>query len=81
MGRALNPRMSSRPSPSMSPKQRPASTADEVVAALGGSIDLLLDAGTVPGGLPSTIVDVTGPVPVLIRAGAVSWERVLEFFT
>jgi L-threonylcarbamoyladenylate synthase len=57
----------------------PAATADEVVAALGESVDMVLDAGAVPGGLPSTIVDATGLTPVLVRAGAVAWERVLEF--
>lgn len=40
--------------------------------------DLLLDAGNTPGGLPSTIVDVTGNEPCLVRAGAVPWKRVLE---
>ncbi|MBE3072409.1 MAG: threonylcarbamoyl-AMP synthase, partial [Acidobacteria bacterium] len=53
-------------------------TADEVVVGLGGAIDLLLDAGPAPGGLPSTLVDVTGQAPVLVRAGAIPWERVLE---
>jgi L-threonylcarbamoyladenylate synthase len=57
----------------------PASTADDVAAWLGASIAVLLDAGRLPGRLPSTIVDVSGPAPVLIRAGAVPWERVLEF--
>ncbi len=52
--------------------------ADDVFAALGGSVDLLLDGGAAPGGPPSTIVDVTGPDAVLIRAGAVAWKRVLE---
>jgi L-threonylcarbamoyladenylate synthase len=39
-------------------------------------LDLLLDAGPTPGGRPSTIVDVTGPEPQLIRAGAISWDEV-----
>jgi L-threonylcarbamoyladenylate synthase len=51
---------------------------DEVVTALGEAVDLLLDGGPAPGGPPSTIVDVTGPAPLLIRAGVVAWERVLE---
>lgn len=59
--------------------QPPASTADDVVAAFGEGIDVLIDAGPTPGGLPSTIVDATGEVPILLRAGAVPWERVLEF--
>ena len=57
----------------------PASTADEVVAAFGDGIDVLVDAGPTPGGLASTIVDATGTDPILIRAGAIPWERVLEF--
>jgi L-threonylcarbamoyladenylate synthase len=57
----------------------PMSKADEVVSAFGDSIDVVIDAGPTPGGLPSTIVDVTGADPVLVRAGAVPWDRVLTF--
>jgi L-threonylcarbamoyladenylate synthase len=57
----------------------PASTAERVMATLAGSIDVLIDAGPTPAGLPSTIVDVTGEAPVLVRAGVIPWERVLEF--
>ena len=59
--------------------QPPASTAEEVAAAFGDGIDVLIDAGPTSGGLPSTIVDATGTDPILIRAGAIPWERVLEF--
>jgi L-threonylcarbamoyladenylate synthase len=53
-------------------------TADpaEVERALGDDIDLLIDAGPTRGGAPSTIVDVTGATPRLVRAGAVSWEDI-----
>jgi L-threonylcarbamoyladenylate synthase len=53
-------------------------TADpaEVERTLGDAIDLLIDAGPTRGGAPSTIVDVTGPTPLLVRAGAVSWEEI-----
>lgn len=57
----------------------PASTPDQVVRSLGEHIDVLIDAGPTPGGLLSTIVDATGEEPVLVRAGAIAWERVLEF--
>ena len=57
----------------------PPKTADEVIAALGDEVALVLDAGPTAGGLPSTIVDVTGARPILVRAGAVPWTRVLEF--
>ena len=58
--------------------QPPSSDPGEVAAALDGRIDLLLDAGRTPGGPPSTIVDVTGALPTLVRSGAVPWERILE---
>ncbi len=32
-------------------------------------IDMVIDAGKTPGGAPSTIVDVTGSEPVILRAG------------
>ena len=56
----------------------PASTADEAAATLGDAIDLVLDGGPVPGGVPSTIVQIVDGAPELIRAGAVPWDRVLE---
>jgi L-threonylcarbamoyladenylate synthase len=48
------------------------------LVALHSGLGALLDAGPAPGGLPSTIVDVTGRTPRLVRAGAVPWKRVLE---
>ncbi len=57
----------------------PAGTAEQVVASLGSGIDVLIDAGATPAGLPSTIVDATGDAPVLVRAGVIPWDRVLEF--
>ena len=51
---------------------------DAVRVALGGLLDGLIDAGPSPGGEPSTIVDARGAVPMLLRAGAVPWDRVLE---
>ncbi len=57
----------------------PATSADEVQASLGPRLDLVLDAGATPGGAPSTIVRVGRSGPVLVRAGAVPWDRVLEF--
>jgi L-threonylcarbamoyladenylate synthase len=56
----------------------PAVTAAEVAAALGDSIDLLIDGGPSPGGPPSTVIGIVNDVPVLYRAGAVAWDRVLE---
>ena len=56
---------------------RPATdNADEVAMTLGNSIELLLDAGSTPGGAPSTIVDVAEQPPQLVRAGAIPWETI-----
>lgn len=58
---------------------QPAMTsAIEVSRALAGLIDLVLDGGDTPGGEPSTLVDVRGREPRLVRAGAVPWDRVLR---
>lgn len=53
-------------------------TADpeQVERALGARLDLLVDTGLTRGGAASTIVDVTGAVPALVRAGAISWEDI-----
>jgi L-threonylcarbamoyladenylate synthase len=58
--------------------QEPPATPDAVAAVLGDRLDALIDAGPTPGGAPSTIVDVTGATPVLVREGVVPWARVLE---
>ena len=47
-------------------------TAEEVLAHLAGRIDLLIDGGRTPGGVPSTVVDCTGVVPLVLREGPVS---------
>jgi len=51
--------------------QRPAETAEEVVRIFGNQLDLVIDGGPRHGGVPSTLVDVTGPVPRLLRRGRV----------
>jgi L-threonylcarbamoyladenylate synthase len=45
------------------------------------SVEALLDAGNLPGGLPSAIVDVSVQPAALIRAGKIAWKdirRVIE---
>jgi L-threonylcarbamoyladenylate synthase len=39
----------------------------------------VLDGGPTPGGAPSTIVDARTTPVMLIRAGAIAWDRVLPF--
>ena len=50
--------------------QPPAATAADVVATFGNQLDLVLDGGPRQGGIPSTLVDVSGPRPKLLRRGA-----------
>lgn len=46
--------------------------AEHVLKSLGGQIDLILDGGPCPGGLESTVVDVTGEVVQLLRPGLIT---------
>ncbi|MFE9846976.1 L-threonylcarbamoyladenylate synthase [Streptomyces goshikiensis] len=49
-------------------------TADHVRTELGGAVDLVLDGGSCEVGVESTIVDVTGEVPSILRPGGVTRE-------
>lgn len=60
---------SGRPSPT---------TAEHVLQDMDGRIEMILDGGPVGIGVESTIVDVTGDVPVLLRPGAVTIEMLQE---
>jgi L-threonylcarbamoyladenylate synthase len=53
-------------------------TAAHVAAELGESAALILDAGPCPIGLESTVLDLTGPLPVLLRPGAVTVEQLTD---
>ena len=44
-------------------------SADDVLTQLGDRLALILDGGPTPGDVPSTIVDVTGPEPRILRQG------------
>lgn len=50
-------------------------TAEHVLHGLDGVVELVLDGGPCPGGLESTVVDVTGPVPRLLRPGLVTLDQ------
>ena len=55
-----------------------ATTADEAVEQLGDLISVYLDGGPCPGGVASTIIDLTGSVPRLLRSGAIPMDRLRE---
>jgi len=56
----------------------PASDAQQAQEQLGESVSVYLDGGPSGEPVPSSIVDLTGDEPVLLRAGAVSAEAVSE---
>jgi len=53
----------------------PARTAAQVQLEFGPDVDLILDAGETPGGLPSTVIDSREPVR-LLREGAVPRQKI-----
>ena len=50
-------------------------TAGEVYSQFSDKIDIIIDGGRCPGGSVSTVVDVTGDVPIVLREGAISREK------
>lgn len=51
-------------------------TAEHVYNDLNGKIPLILDGGKCTGGIESTVLDVTGDVPRILRAGLVTKEMI-----
>ena len=51
----------------------PLNDVDSIEQRFGALVDLIVEAGTLPGGLPSTIVDFTGEEPIVLRAGSYTW--------
>jgi L-threonylcarbamoyladenylate synthase len=57
--------------------KRPPQTATDVAAQLGESVDIIIDGGPCPLGRESSVVDLTGESPRLLREGSIS-RQVLE---
>jgi L-threonylcarbamoyladenylate synthase len=58
---------------------RPAAvTAQEAQDQLQYDVRIYLEAGPCPDPVPSTIVDVTGDVPRVLRDGAIPWEKLRD---
>ncbi len=51
----------------------------EVRRLFEGKVDVILDGGPTPGGLPSTIVDLSGECPRVVREGAVPAAALAPF--
>jgi L-threonylcarbamoyladenylate synthase len=58
--------------------EEPPVTAGEVLGYFDGEIDALIDGGRLPGKNASTIVDVTGGMVEVLRAGAIPKAEILR---
>ncbi len=65
--------------PSANTSGRPSpTTAAHVAEDLSGRIDMIIDGGSVKIGLESTIVDLSGETPVILRPGYINQEMLQE---
>lgn len=65
--------------PSANTSGRPSPTkAEHVIEDMNGKIEMIIDGGEVGIGVESTIVDVSGKVPALLRPGAITIEMLRE---
>jgi L-threonylcarbamoyladenylate synthase len=58
--------------------QPPPVDADQVIASLGERLDLVLDGGPCRIGQPSTILDLGGETPRILRQGAISAAELIR---
>lgn len=47
-----------------------------IINTFGNIVDIIIDAGDLSGNLASTIVDISGEYPILIREGLISYDRI-----
>lgn len=65
--------------PSANTSGRPSpTTADHVWQDMNGRIEMILDGGPVGIGVESTIVDVSGDIPAVLRPGAITMEMLKD---
>lgn len=65
------------PSANLSNRISP-TTAEHVARDLSGRIDLIIDAGSCRAGVESTVLDLTGGTPVVLRPGPISADQISE---
>lgn len=58
----------------------PARTPSEMLQNMRDKIEMIIDDGETPGGLPSTVVNCTGSYPDILRHGPISEEEILSVF-
>jgi L-threonylcarbamoyladenylate synthase len=60
-------------------RNRPHRNAVEVYRTFPEGVDMVLDGGPTPGGAPSTIIDLTGDRPLLLRVGTLPFSVLVPF--
>ena len=65
--------------PSANISGKPSSTLfKHVLEDFNGKVDMMIDGGQVDIGLESTVIDMTTPIPILLRPGAITKEMIEE---
>ncbi len=72
LGRALTATSANRSG------KKECTSAAEVIDQLGGNLDAVMDGGSTPGGSGSTILDVTGDPPRILRQGVIPADRLRD---
>ncbi|ABR30105.1 translation factor Sua5 [Thermosipho melanesiensis] len=67
------------PSANLSGKPSP-TDASAVIEDLFGKIECIIDAGNTPFGIESTIIDLSGDIPIILRPGPITIEKLHELF-
>lgn len=65
------------PSANLSGKPSP-TVGEYVIRDMMGRVDCIIDGGEVAVGLESTVLDVTGDVPMILRPGKITQEDIIE---
>lgn len=58
--------------------ETPPKTAEEAIRQIGEKVDIILDAGRVPLGIPSTVIDLTLETPIVVREGPIKLDSILK---
>jgi L-threonylcarbamoyladenylate synthase len=53
-------------------------TAEGVIQQIGGEVDVVLDGGPTPGGIPSTVLDLSGEQLWILRVGPITGAQIKE---
>ncbi|AGB20149.1 L-threonylcarbamoyladenylate synthase [Thermoanaerobacterium thermosaccharolyticum] len=67
----------SAPSANLSGKPSP-TDASHVINDLYGSVDMIIDGGSCDVGVESTVVDMTGEIPIILRPGGITKEMIMD---